>query len=721
MSHFFTPRPGLSSSGDVSLPPRPDNTPKTQNATYRVNRSTPHLVSTPSSFPRKNLIGGYVGGDELSQVMTTDMIWLCEEDLRDCRRAKESLENELQSERSLVAQLQSRVAALEEQEALLQLRRADDKSHETLKIHYQYEEKLRDRDRLAESLQTQLRDAEQRCQEANDQLMKRRQLFSDVGVQSGQPFTATAAQIETFRNQMELQKAHFEALIEAERETSRQQKQYWQEMSESKVTLEKESMVSLLESERQRWLGEKRRLEAAKQQLMLENDDREAKIADLEKQLLRLKDEIAIERRNMKHSGEALASLRQQMEDKIQLLVSQHSDEKTKIQSDFQRGLHEQSALYEKALHDEKERRKSLDEEVTLIRSDRSRIIGDHRAELKSMEQKLLATQAELTRRLEVNAALEEKLGQADRSANEKCREALERASQCEQRIAQVVKEKEGLASAVSDLEMKLQLCQSSQQKATQEFEAAQSKWETAQMSRHAQDMLLLEQRHREELESVRLQASGELVNKISVADNRYRGVLEQVHSLEGQVAKARADRDDVGRKLIETEMHFKLRMEDLEHQLRARNNVVQTTTRDKCEQAAVVHVGASIQTERALSDGKSTEGESAMEQHRLIWTLQNQLHESKQDVAFLEETVDALQLEINSLKGVGRERAPGGLETKENLSTNHHASVSPLRDEEKFEAKALFHYFHDDLSPTPPAVTVAVPASQRAMRTTLF
>lgn len=563
-------------------------------------------------------------------------------------------------------------------------------AEETLNVHYAFEERLQSRDQTIDAQSTHIAKLEL-------MLSQSRSHFRDAANQVGEAAVCSPSERDQLQRQLTEQAKHFEELLASERGANERQRQHWEEVLEARLLMERDVGQRNLEVERAKEIAERSRMDASVQRLQHSIQDKDEKIRSLESTIENLRSEKRAEHEDVKRASETFAQVRRSMENKLEDVYAQHSEERAALQVEFERAMKDQNDLSERMLQEERAQRKRVEEEFGMLRADRSRIVAEHREEIKALEAKLIATQVELTKSTERLAEVDSAAMTARNLVSTKERETKEKCARWEEMAIRASEARSEAQNRVTTLEEQLAAVLQERTNTVSVLEL--EKRMEAALSQHKRDLEGLEQRHLAALEQHRRDAATEQSNQSSRFDMQLRDAQTRSAQFERALTQAFSERDAV-----------QLECASLKRQLRD----VVTVADAQNVKTLVNRRAASTQTERQTTrrmyeggssdedDESFTLREQLMKMNNTVWTLQSKLNQSEQDVAFLERTIDELRSAepkgLAALKDGSGRRASGTISSSAPIEGQHRRAgsegPSPLRDDERSEAHALFTYF---------------------------
>lgn len=655
---------------------------------------------------------------ELYAMISCDLIHLLEMDVH----RYQTEEAKGLAERSVLRQQMEELQAklLDGERALSDVHKSlrETIAQETLQVHYEYEERLRQRDSMVDELQREL-EAHRRQQHA---VQNRK---GDAAVQAGDATKLSLSEKELLTRQHDDAREHLEALLAAERSAAAAQRRHVEEVCAARASIELDAAKNAMELERSRWHIERAKLESARQEEGARANEREVKAAELEKTIERLKDEWASEREVLKRGTDSLAALRRQLEEKLEAAVAEHHRERAELQREFEKALAEQTQMFDQLAAEQDARKKQVEDELALLRSDRNRSIGDHRAEMKAVEQKLLTTQVELTKRIEQVRELEERLRCLEKGTHEAERQCTDKCRQYEEMAAQAARERHAAQTALSEVESRYNHAAEERQRHADDVIRSLEQRERDVVVAHREELKRMAMHHEDEMEALRLRLEGDHISRVGVIDVGYRESLGKLRAAETAFAEAVRDRDRIaGQKSELEERNAELQekaaaFEAAAQRWKHRYETSYFTTASQPSHPVRQSVDVSVQTpqeaSRVAPEGLSSSSSgaesanSAMKKNHLIWSLQQEVVDARREIEFLSETIHLLERQRQTGHPIGDERdhrpSDGGSKKEKQTFEAARSDVSPpLSSPELYVATAGAARHRETLSVSPPS-----------------
>lgn len=550
-----------------------------------------------------------------------------------CDEAKAAVEAKEQQCVSLEQQIHQRVAV------------------ETLNVHYEFEERLQQQATTIDEQHAQLEKLEAR-------LSKVRANFHDAGVQAGDATVCSSGERDQLMRQLSDQGRHYEDLLVSERNVSERQRVHWEDLMESKLQVEREALRRTLEFER---AAEAAKVEAEgrKWELMLrEKDERIKALESSQSQLVR---ERASEHEEARKSIEALHVSRRNVEKILETTIAEYAAERLQRQADAEAAIRDEHQLYERILGEEKGQRLRIEEELGLLRADRTRLITEQRDATKDLERRLAETQVEL------NAQLARRHQEEDSKQAQaiKAREAASSYAELERSMLRAQEESALAFQRIEVLTRELEIANETIDRAAQDAETHGRKQWAGAMAHQREQLESLEQRHAAALAEARRETEEVVRFKLGSMEIELRDTTTRLQHYEKTVSIAFAERDAAQLALHSAQQQLiKLQTPHL-----TRNVLSQTEEKG--------FLTSTLDTHLMDNDESFRLREQLMRMNQQVWSLQSQLAHAHRDVEHYSGIVEHLQSEVASVSVVPQRDA-----------------ASPLADTETQEAEALFQYF---------------------------
>ncbi|CUG91842.1 Hypothetical protein, putative [Bodo saltans] len=599
----------------------------------------------------------------------------------------------------------------------------------TLNLRYEFEERLLSRDRTIDEQLHQISKLELLASHSRAHLR-------DAAAQIGDAAGCLPSERDQFHRQLAEQSKHFEELLSSERSSNTRQRQHWEEVLEARLLMERDLAQRNVDAERSKEMAERSRTEAASQRLQHTIEERDERIHTLELTIETLKREKLSDQEDSRRTTDSFAQVRRLMEKKLEDVFAQHSEERHNLQLEFDRAMKDQNDLSERMLLEERAQRKRVEEELGLLRSDRSHVLAEHREEMKGLEAKLIATQVALTQSTERLADMEQSSSSMKHSLVSKERDIAEKCSRWEEMAVKATHDRSEAQLRVAELEQQVAQLKQDERKSGSLHELEQ-KLELVQ-ERHRSQVNELEKRHAAALDEIRRSLTTESTKHASKAELQVRDALSRAQQFERALTQAFAERDAAQLESSST----KRQLRDLQAAFDAlkvskdgvKNSVVPSRSRVVSSQTQTDasshepqnrhHRGNTTSTFDDEDEESFTLREQLMRMNQTVWALQSKLQQSEEDIGFLEETInrmrtegggggvdlgsmtppyaqqsqrrappvvvevahdsDAPPLRVRAVRTVGA--TAGGAAASD--------GPSPLRDDERSEAHALFTYF---------------------------
>lgn len=556
-------------------------------------------------------------------------------------------------------------------------------AEETVIVHGQYEDKLMERDALIDDLRKHTDELERTIMS-----LRQHRRGADAASQAGESGIISATERDGMQREVDALREHYESLLAVERTALSTQKRLWEDISKSKLTMELDACSLQHQQERIRWASEKTRLEQLRTDEAMRCDELTAQVAELEKTLTQVRTSWEAERESSQRTSASMAALRQQMEQKLEECIARHREELQQAHDEFKRALSEQSSLYDSMVDERTQAKRQSDEELALLRADRSRMIGDHRSELKEVQQRLLETQTELTKRIDHMASLQDTCARLERRCAEVEQVADSKCKEWEQLAADATRERAALAAKLRDLELQHKR---EVQAAIKEHEDTSAARQAQLLDAYEKDVAGLQQEYEETLEK-QARESDAMRQHYENALARAAKTAAEFDSSRNHWELSAAQKDDRVQELQRTLSVLQSTCAEMEASAMRWRSRYEAAHHDLLQQSRAVAYTKQQVTHTDTQTDDSRDGSSPMRMNQLVWSLQQQLHESQQEIEFLTNVVQELEQRRTTMDATngGRDMDRVGRD-----------SASPLRDADTEEARVLLSYFSEQEPPT--------------------
>jgi hypothetical protein len=633
-----------------------------------------------------------------TKLMSTDVVTMLEWSLRDAtdRNAlhQQTIADLLSERDDALDALQNKEHECRAMDGSLKERIAE----ETLNLRYEFEERLTSRDRTIDEQLHQIAKLELVASHS-------RAHMRDGSVQAGDAAGCLPSERDQYQRQLAEQSKHFEELLTSERNANSRQRQHWEEVLEARLLMERDLAQRNLETERSKEMAERSRVEAASQRLLHTIQERDERIQSLELSIETLKKERLADQDDFRRTTDTFSQVRRSLEQKLEDAFLQHSDDRRNHQVEMERAMNDQNDTFERMLHEERAQRKRVEEELGLLRSDRSRVMAEHRDELKNVEAKLTATQVELTKSMERLAEIELSSSSSKQILATKEREIKDKCARWEEMAITATHDRSEAQTRIADLEEQLAQAKQDQQKhgAVHELE---HKLEVLREQHRAQ-IIELERRHAGVLDEIRRTSSSESLQHASKAELQVRDAQARAQQFEKALGQAFTERDAAQRESSSTKRQLRdlqLAFDELMTKMDTAAAVVPKRSMVSSTQTDPSSPRGGGGTVASDNEESFTLREQLMRMNQTVWALQLKLQQSEEDIGFLEDTINRMHSEeggggrsntqLRPTPAIGANASQSSPQSLVRGRSTGEGGPSPLRDDERSEAHALFTYF---------------------------